>query len=263
MFKKFFKTLLITATLSMSMLSLNSITAFAKTQTISIPNLKTHTILKTSSKINVADSNVSLSDGQTISETITGAKVYNIKTSDFDQREIFVGSTAPIKTILITPSLSSNIIQYDSGYYRIGSKISTHFIPGMDYVLEVIPQDSSSQIGISVSMNKASNTSWINYGSYTINESNILFGGQADTYDVEFPSDGDYKITVTTGLSTLNAQVYSSFGYNSSQIVNNKSQFIIQAKATGAQNDYSIGVSNISQDTSSGGGYTITIEKLD
>lgn len=212
-----------------------------------------------SNEMVAAASTSTLIDNQSISETITGGKTYNINVSDFNQRRIMIGSTGPIKVLLMCPSLS-NLINYDSGYFRIGCKVSSNFIPGMDYQLLVVPQNGET--AVNVTMTPTTDSSWVTHDSYTIEEKNLLMGGQFAIYDVAFKNTGTYKITVSTNISMLVASVQTVDGYNNSVLLQGSQyEFTISAKPTDDIQDYKIILSS-HEAAGSGGAYTVKIEKI-
>jgi hypothetical protein len=229
---------------------------------INYPLEKLKDTAKSSSSSNTMLASTSIStlvDNQTISETISGGKIYNINVSDFNQRRIMIGSTGPVKVLLTAPSLS-NLVSYDSGYFRIGCKVSTNFIPGMDYQLLVVPQNGETSVN--VNMTSTTDSSWVTHDSYTIEEKNLLMGGQFQIFDVAFKNTGTYKITVSTNISKLVASVQTLDGYNNSALLQaSEYSFIINARPTYNIQDYKIILSSL-QEANSGGAYTVRIEKI-
>lgn len=207
---------------------------------------------------NTVNSLTNITDYQTIYETITGGKTYNINVSDLNQRNIFIGSTGPIKVIIYSQTFSTNIVYYDSGYPRIGNKVTWNFVPGVDYQLLVIPQNGATAININ--MVPAFDSSWITFDNYTIQEKNIIFNNQYQIYDVNFNYPGTYKVTVSTGINNLVATVQTVNGFRETVLIRGQHSFTFYGQPTGNIQDHKIILVNT--DPSAGGAYTLTIDRV-
>lgn len=204
-------------------------------------------------------STTELKDDQNITEKISGSKVYKINVNDLNKRRIFTVSDVPLKVLISSPSLPG-LVDYDSGFFRIGIKASFNFLPGQDYQLIVVTQ-GGVDANVNIGMTQSSDSSWITYSSYDLEQKNIILPGNTDLYDIGFTTSGTYKITVSTQTEMVVAGVNTHYGSNESVLLNNSSHsFIVNGQPTGSIADYKVIVSNVH--SSYGGPYSVKIEKI-
>jgi len=226
-----------------------------------------------SSQASAATTAITLTDDQPLTLTLYQAMPFAaIKVNDSNMRYLITSSGTPLKTVLRpVNAVYQGFIGFDSVDVRPFNMIQTHFIPGLDYELFVLPETYPATVTVSMSTS-GSNASWVYSKINTsFTEKNILMGGQTETFGMAFETPGTYKITVTTGIAKLTATFSDSRNILQNQVkpdlANGETYSSVYTfQKTITDTDYAqdyYGLTLYSQDSpSTGATYTVSVEKL-
>ncbi|MGC7869999.1 hypothetical protein ACPUYX_00555 [Desulfosporosinus sp. SYSU MS00001] len=213
-----------------------------------------------------------LKDGQPISTVMnSNVTVFSITVPDLNKRFISVDSDYPVRTELVTAnSFYSNMIHFDSGAYRMNSRIARYLIPNTEYLLYVYSkQTSGAKITINMSTSGL-DSNWIyKDGTNSLVEKNELLSGQTEFYGLANQTAGRYLITVTTNIPNLRM-----IDESTTRVINNSFSEFKSLNATWSDQPGTGGIYGPSQTTygiwfqnpstnpaGQGGTYSITITK--
>lgn len=232
-----------------------------------LPDLLKESGDSNSSQEGAANTAITLTDDQPLTLTLYQAMPFaTIKVNDSNMRYLITSSGTPLKTILRpVNAVYQGFIGFDSVDDRPFNMIQTHFIPGLDYELLVLPETYPATVTVSMSTS-GSNASWVYSKINTsFTEKNILMGGQTETYGLAFQAPGTYLFTVTSPIQ-LQLNYIDAFNSNNNKLGRTvyagvPFSFYTDIQTTGyAQNNYGIYLSN-NASPNTGGAYTITVQK--